>query len=471
MTDPPLRDVPSAVQYVYRGTLVVGAVLPFVPSMLGLLPNTVLTAASLLLIAAGCLMLSYASGRDGTAVSFGAAAVAAAPGVLIMAIKLFPAMVLLVVAPLTWVSAVWAGRPDGLGLTPPWSTYPIEVVFHANQPIAVAIAAVAAAVAAFAIHRQLRPAWQAFGLVLPVSLPLALIVADVAWPAVSLATLAIGIGFTVAATGANEPIWRRVAAGTQGVSYVAAGAAGCLPAPSTTLIALTLVSAAAAWVGWRQRPMVRVIAWIFAVGFGAMAGAAVVLVTGYGRVQAAFGVLAVALVALATAAAFRATRRDEALALAGTAHLAVVVALMLTVGSQTAATLLCGTWTAALTARIWWPGVPTVDRRFMAVPAAAWATVTYWLVLGPPAEVYGEQYTLPTAGVALLLGWAIRRRQPLTKAWAAYGPAVALVVLPTVTIAAETADQRRWLAVAIAAAIGAVLVFWRRRSRTAANGV
>jgi hypothetical protein len=471
MTDPSPRDVPGAVQYVYRGTLIVGAVLPFVPSMLGQLPSTVLTAASLLLIAAGCLMLSYTRGRDAMAGAFGAAALAAAPAILILAIKLFPAMVMLVVAPLTWVTSVWSGRPEGLGLAPPWSTYPIEVVFSAQQPVAVAIAAVAAGVAALAQRRELSPALKAVSLVLPVALPLTLVVADAQWPTVSLATLAIGIGLTAAATVASEPTWRRVAAGTQGVSFVAAGAAGCLPTRPTTILALTLVTTAAAWIGWRQRPAVRVVAWIFGVGFGAMAGAAAALATGYSRVHAAFAVLVVALAALALSAAVRANRRDESLALAGSAHGAMVVAVMLTAGSLASATVLCGIWTAALTARIWWPGVPTVDRRFLAVPAAAWATMTWWLVLGPPADVYSELYTLPIAGVAFLLGWAIRGRQPLTRTWAAYGPAAALAVLPTATIAADTADQRRWLVVAALVGVGAVVMFWRRRGRTAANGV
>ena len=384
-------------------------------------------------------------------------------------LKLFSAMVMLVVAPLTWLTSVWAGRPEGLGLAPPWSTYPIEVVFSPAQPIAVAIAAVAAGVASFANRGQFRFALQVFGLVIPVSLPLTLVVADVQWPAVSLAMLVIGMPLTFAATVETEPTWRRVASGTQGMFYVAAGAAGCLATPPTTVLALTLITLTAAWVGWRQRLVVRVTAWIFAVGIGAMAGASVVLAAGYGRAYAAFGILAVALLALTLAAAVRADRRDEALALAGTAHLVMVVAVMLTTGSPALAILLCGIWTAAVTARIWWPGVPTVDRRFLAVPAAAWTTVTWWLVLGPPAVMITEQYTLPTAGVAFVLGWAIRSRFPLTKPWFAYGPAAALAVLPTASIAADTADQRRWLAVVVAVAIGTVLVFWRRRVRTAAK--
>ncbi len=216
--------------------------------------------------------------------------------------------------------------------------------------------------------------------------------------------------------------------------------------------------------------MVRPSAWVFAVGLGAVTGAAVVLAIGYGRVQAAFGVLAVSLVALALAAAFYTSRRGEAHALAVSAHLAMVVALMLTFGSAAAATLLCGVWTAALTARIWWPGVPTVDRRFLAIPAAAWATVTWWLVLGPPAEIYTEQYTLPVAGVALLAGWANRSWRPLTRRWAAYGPAFVLAILPTAAIAADTDDQLRWVTVTVVACVGAVVLLRRRRRRAVPNG-
>ncbi len=471
MTDPSARDVPAAIQYVYRGALVVGAVLPLVPSLLGHLPDEILTAAALLLIAAGCLLVSYVRGRGTAGSGFGAAAVAAAPGVLILAITLYPAMIILVVAPLMWVTTVWTGVPDGLGITPPWSTYPVEVVFDPRQPIAVAIAATAAGVAAFAILRQRRAVLHAVGLVLPVMLPFTLVVADVRWPAVPVAMLAIGIGLTAAATIETVPMWQRVAAGTQGLSYVAAGAAACLATPMATIIALSLVTIIAAWAGWRGRSVVRPYAWVFAVAFGAITGAAVVLAAGQDRTQAAFGVLTVAILALACGASIRADRRDEAHALAASAHLAMVAALFLTLGSLSAATLLCAVWTAALTARIWWPGVSTVDRRFLAVPAAAWATVTWWLVLGPPVDAITEQYTLPPAGVALLLGWATRHRFPVTKAWAAYGPAAVLAVLPTASLAAETADEWRWAAVATAVSLFAVLMIWPRRARTPANGV
>ncbi len=464
------RDVPPAVQHLYRGTLVAGAVLPFVPSMLGRLPNPVLTAAALLVIAAGCLMVSYVRTRDGEGFGFGSAAVAASPGVLVLAITLYPAMVLLVAAPLMWLTTIWAGVPDGLGLTPPWSTYPIEVVFNPYQPIAVAIAAMAAGVAAFAVRRQRRAALHAIGVVLPVSLPLTLIAFDARWPAVSFAMLAIGVGLSVASTFESLSMLYRVAAGSQGLSYGAAGAAGCLATPAATVPALTLLAVTAAWAGWRGRSVVRPSAWVFAVGFGAIAGAAAVLAVGYGRVQAAFGVLAVSLVALALAAAFRTSRRKEAHALAGSAHLAMVAAVMLTIGSHAAATVLCGVWTAAVTARIWWPGVPTVDRRFLAIPAAAWATVTWWLVLGPPAETFTEQYTLPVAGVALLAGWAHRSWRPLTKRWAAYGPAFVLALLPTVAIAADTDDQWRWVAVTVVAGAGVALLLRRRRPPAVPNG-
>jgi hypothetical protein len=471
MTDPSLRDIPAPVRYIYRGTLVVGAVLPFVPSMLGRLPSGLLTAAALLLIAAGCLMVSYARGNDGSTVGFGAAAIAAAPGILILVITLYPATVLLVLGPLTWLTTIWAGVPDGLGMTPPWSTYPIEVVYNPYQPLSVAVAAVAAGVAAFAIHRRRRAALLAVGLVLPLSLPLTLIAIDAPWPAVSLATLTIGIGLTAIATLDTVTMWSRVAAGSQGLSYVAAGAAGCLATPTTTVLALAAVTATAVWAGWRGRSVVRVFAWVFAILLGAFAGAAGVLAAGYGRASAAFGVLAVCVAALAMGAAIRASRRDEAHALAGSAHMIMVVAVLLTAGSPAAAILLCAIWTAAVTARIWLPGVSTMDRRFLAIPAAAWATVTWWLVLGPPAGAYTEQYTLPVAAVALLAGWANRRRWHLTKRWAAYGPALLLAVLPTAAIAAETNDQWRWLAVTMVAGAGAVLLLRRRRAPTAANGV
>jgi hypothetical protein len=436
--------------------------------MLGGLPNDLLSASALLLIAAGCLLWRVARGPASTWVGFGAPVAAAIPGILMLAITLFPGALLMMFPPLFWLSAVWSGHPDGTGVLPPLFRYPYEVAFAPHQAVAITIAAAAAGVLGYAVVRQPRAVVQGIGLILPAALPFALSAYGAAWPAIPLSMLGIGIGLIVAAAMANLGSWRRTFAATQGFTFITTGVAACLPTRGTTLVALGLVTAVAFCVGWYGRPDARVPAWIFMVLLGATTGCAAVLAVGLSPAQAAFGVLAAAVAALALAAAVRAQRRREASAIEATAHVVMFGALLLTLGSLRATIVLCGLWSLAVAARILWPATSTSDRRFLASYAAFWVTVTWWLLIGPPYP-YTEAYTLPLAGVALIGGWAARKRWRL-KARNAYGPAVALAILPTLKFAADYADRWRLLILAVAVVAGDPALRRRRRTRIALGG-
>jgi hypothetical protein len=465
----PHRDVPTGVRYLFRGCLIAGAVLPLLPPLFGRLPNDLLSASALLLIAAGCLYHRIARGPRSEWTGFGAPVAAGLPGALMLSITLLPGGLMLLFPPLLWVTDVWSGHPAGTGMLPSWMRYPFEVAFESHQSIAIAIAAAAAGVLGYAVLRTRAAVVEGVGLILPAALPFALAANGAIWPAIPVSLLAIGAVLVVAAGIANLGSWRRTIAATQGFAYLASGTAACLPMRETTIIALGLITLIAVYIGWYGRRDVRVPAWIFAVMFAGLTGGAGSVAVGLSRHQAAFAVLAAAVAALVLAAAVRASRRREASAIEATAHVVMIAAVILTLGSLRAAIVLCTLWTVAVGARILWPATSTSDRRFLASYAAVWLTLTWWLLIGPPYP-YTEAYTLPLAGVALLGGWAARRRWRI-KARNAYTPAVALAVLPTLKFAWDDGDRWRYLILG-ALIVAGVAVLWlrRRHARVAVGG-
>ncbi len=459
----PRRAVPTGVRYIFRGSLIAGAVLPLLPPLVGRLPNDLLSASALLLIAAGCLYHRIARGPRSEWTGFGAPIAAALPGTLMLSITLLPGALMLLFPPLLWVTDVWSGHPAGTGMLPSWMRYPFEVAFESHQSIAIAIAAAAAGVLGYAVLRTRAAAIDGVGLILPAAVPFALAANGTSWPAIPVSLLAIGTVLLGAAGIANLGSWRRTIAATQGFAYLASGTAACLPMRETTLIALGLVTLVAVYIGWYGRRETRVPAWIFAVMFAALTGAAAALAAGQSRHLAAFAVLAAAVTNLMLAAAVRKSRRREASAIEATAHVVMFGAVILTVGSLRAAILLCTLWSVAVAGRILWPATSTSDRRFLATYAAVWLTLTWWLLIGPPYP-YTEAYTLPLAGVALLGGWAACRRWRV-KPRNAYAPAAALAVLPTLKFAWDYGDRWRYLILGVVIVAG-VTVLWLRRRHT-----
>ena len=101
------------------------------------------------------------------------------------------------------------------------------------------------------------------------------------------------------------------------------------------------------------------------------------------------------------------------------AHATAVAALMLASGSLRHAAAVCTLWGAAIGLRALWP----VDRpRIYA--AIGCELLAYWLILVAGQVTLLEAYTVPGAGVALLVGWLVARARPETHSWAAYGVAL-----------------------------------------------
>jgi hypothetical protein len=95
-----------------------------------------------------------------------------------------------------------------------------------------------------------------------------------------------------------------------------------------------------------------------------------------------------------------------------------------------------------------------------AASAAAVAATWAWLVVAEVTLL--EAYTLPAAAAALVGGLAARRRHPRPGSWAAYGPGLAVALLPSLGLAVGDQDPARPLLLS-GGALLAVLVGARAR--------
>jgi hypothetical protein len=453
----------------YGAALTAGAAVPVVPPLLGGRPSGIVAAAGLLLVAACCLWQRVLLGSAPAWTRSTAPAVAAIPGVMMLGIVLLPVLYVMLLAPLYWLAAIWTGAPAGLGLAPPAVTVPSDIVFAHEQAVAIAIAAAAAGTIGYAVRRTRSALVTSAAVVAPLALPLALVASDAPWPAVPLSLVVIGGGLVGAAAIAPLGPFRRGAAGIQGFTYVLSGLLGCLPTRATTVLALAVATGLAVVAAAIGRPEVRTHASILAVVAGAVMGAAGGLAILGSRPRAAFGLLAVAIVALVVAAATRAARPFPARATEASAHVVAAAAVAFTLGALAEARLVCALWTVATAARVLWPATPRWRRRFLSSYAAGWGALTWCLLLGQPQSL-SEPYTLPFAVPPLIYGWAARRHWPGVRPLTAYGPGVLLAVGPTLLIALNTGDEWRYAALAVLAAVGAVLWLLRRRRVPARTG-
>jgi hypothetical protein len=94
-------------------------------------------------------------------------------------------------------------------------------------------------------------------------------------------------------------------------------------------------------------------------------------------------------------------------------------------------------------------------RRLESV-ALALAVVAGWSWLGIAGVGVVEAYTVPTAVVTLVAGWAWRRRDRSLSSWFAYGPGLVVGVLPSLVLALD-GDGGRAVGVALAC-LGALVI-------------
>jgi hypothetical protein len=459
----PIAPARGRLWYGYCAVLVIGAVVPAIPVLAGYMPNGIVAGAGLLLIAAALLILTEAV-HPVPSIALVAAASAALPGVLLLAISLLPTTVVVFVFPLTLVDVVWQGPLTGVGLISPHIEYPFHEVVVLQPAVALLLLGTASAVTAHALLRHPTAPLEGLALGGPGALLMALAATEAAWPIVPLTVLVTGLGLMVAAGLTTLGPWRRTVLTSQGGVYVISGLLGALPTRATTVVGLALVAAAAGTVGLRGRVESRVPGWVFAGLFTGITAGMGGLAVGLDAHLAAFAIVAATVGMLAVASALRGRRRREASALEATAHAVMLLALAFTAGWMLAAQLVCAVWALAAGLRAAWPGTSSSDRRFLLVYSGAWWLLASWLVLGRLGVPVVEAYTLPLAGLAALAGWASRRRWPRVRRRQAYAPAAVLALVPTLLVAVtDLTDVVRWLTLGLA---GVAFVVTAARTRT-----
>ncbi|MFE7379925.1 SCO7613 C-terminal domain-containing membrane protein [Streptomyces zhihengii] len=364
-------------------------------------------------------------------------AVAAGTVQAVSALSAVPLVLLSLVGPASWPAGVWEGAPSGAREALPVE-WPLSSLWA--TPVVLAVLAATAAVAAFrpgalplpvagaeaagrlrraAVCAAAGLAWAAL-LVVPA-------VADVPWTLTVAWQLATALGLLAwaahrPAPASAVPVVALVYGLTASVS-VALLSLATRPATFTVLGVLTAALAAVALrAGGTVRPAVAACAaTLAATGLAGAAAAA----SGLPAHQAALFLLAVPAAAAAVGA--RLGRHPVALPVEAVSGLAALIALVLAAGRPGPLSLvlgLCGVIAAATALR--------AERRPAAghlaavlLVLAAWTRLLAWDVTSP------EAYTLPVSVPALAVGALRRRRDPGTSSWTAYGPGLAVTLVPS----------------------------------------
>ncbi|MEU5252200.1 SCO7613 C-terminal domain-containing membrane protein [Streptomyces longwoodensis] len=186
----------------------------------------------------------------------------------------------------------------------------------------------------------------------------------------------------------------------------------------TALSALTVLYAAAS-ARSRLAPVTVPAALAYATALACATGAA----AGWQAPHTALLVLVVPAVAVAVAPRFATTAR---VACEVTGAVAAVVAVGLAVADAPMLALVLSSLGVLAGATATRP-----DRRAAGYAAAALFALAAWVRLAAWEVTAPEAYTLPVTVPALLVGAWRRRRDPLTGSWPAYGPGLAVTLLPS----------------------------------------
>ncbi|MFF8965501.1 SCO7613 C-terminal domain-containing membrane protein [Streptomyces globisporus] len=94
------------------------------------------------------------------------------------------------------------------------------------------------------------------------------------------------------------------------------------------------------------------------------------------------------------------------------------------------------------------------ERRPVAgYPAAALFVLAAWVRLAASEVSFPEAYTLPVTVPALVVGFLRRRKDPEASSWMAYGPGLAATLLPSLAVAWTDPDWQRPLLLGVAALV------------------
>ncbi|UQU62925.1 hypothetical protein COUCH_28355 [Couchioplanes caeruleus] len=439
-------------------TLAAPAVLPWSPAVQS---RVIIGVAAVLVVvayrigrhrevAAGVALALLASTPVWALVSGDSPAIYAAAGLLLLALPAPVHRALTVVAAAVLGFALLAATGDSLltVLAGPWLHSGARWTGHV--PVADVVATGILAIAA-GLHGRRHVLWTAAPVV-AITAVLAPGAAGAPWPSTGAASLVTGLaGLIVAALRGDA---RRSAALTVVSAALLGAALAAAPATDvTTLVAFGATVVAGVMIGAVGRTVaVRASGWLGAAGSAYVVAATAGHTAGLPLHATAFVVLGAA-AAVLTAGVLLRRRTAESWTLQAAAHGGAVVALLLTAGSPRYAAAVCTVWGLALGLRALVRD--TAGRRSHVVAAAAAEVGGWWLLLAAEQVAVVEAYTIPAAAVALLAGWLGRRHRAGLSSWAAYGPALAAALLPTLAsvLTGEGEPLRRLLLGAAALAI------------------
>jgi hypothetical protein len=202
-----------------------------------------------------------------------------------------------------------------------------------------------------------------------------------------------------------------------------------------------------------QRVTVRVVGVSVSVAAGAAFAVAAALAGELPLRGAGFAVLAVAALALAAGGVLAGRRVVESRALDVSAHATAVLALVLAADGLRYAAAVCTLWGLSTGVRALWR---PERRRVLISVTVGGELLAWWLTLAADRVVVTEAYTLPAAGVALVVGWFALRAVPTRSSWLAYGPGLAAAFLPSLG-SVLVADGQVWRRLSLGLAAVAVV--------------
>ena len=382
----------------------------------------------------------------------GAVVVAAIPTVLAL-ISIAPALGAALASPLQQLSHVWDGPVEAL-------LHPAHGSADGTSVIAAVLLTVAAALAATGFGGR---AAEAVPVILPglaVTLLIAPIALNVAWPASTTAALVVftismlGLALTPPPVATHAPLLRtcRNIVFVIGLLAGGAGLAGSLATKPLTLFTLGAaigVGLVAAIVG--RSTHARILGWLFAALMGQFFVLTIALVAGLEPKWAAFGVLAVGAALLIIEATLprlgQPYYRREAATVEWTGYASALLAGALAYNSPAHLAALLAAWGAVLGLAASRPGRSPNNLRALFWLAVGFELVGWWLFIALADVALPEAYTLPFAALALLAGVLEVRQRPELSSWAAYGPALLAAFVPTIGIvlATDAGDLRELL--------------------------
>ena len=349
-------------------------------------------------------------------------------------------------APLEWAGDPWTGRAASGAADAVARLSPAEGGLEALWPVVVMLLACAAAAGLAAARprgsRAIEPALAgavasgaAVGIV--AVLPMA-----VGWPlwAALLCTAAGALGCGTGAVLADRDGWSLAASVLAACTavLVVVALAWALATEAGTLAVVGLLAAAAAVAAGASRT-----SWLrrsfAAVATAAVLGesAAAVVSAGGGAAQAGLTVALAAGIVLVAGARWRQGTAEgpvmETLSLAG-----LVAGILLAAREER--------WlAAALTAAVPMLAVAAVRpaRRGYAWCGAAAAVAATWAWLAVANVALVEAYTLPAAGAALIAGAVTWRGHPRGGSWLAFGPGIAVALLPSLVVTIDRGGVAR----------------------------